>query len=136
MAARVSFETVRKMGLLLPGVEDCTTYGQPALKAGGKMLVCLPSHKSAEPDSLVVRIDFEQRAELLAAAPDTYYITPHYEDYPAVLVRLSRITPDVLGDLLGMAHRFVLRQGARRAPGNERVSKQRRSKPAGTAQRD
>jgi hypothetical protein len=59
----------------------------------------------------VVRTDFEQRAELLAAAPEVYYITPHYEGYPAVLVRLRRVTPDVLADLLGMAYRFVLRQG-------------------------
>jgi hypothetical protein len=112
MGAKVSFETVRKLGLQLPHVEDCTTYGQPALRVGGKMFACLPSHKSAEPDSLVVRTDFEQRTELLAAAPEVYYITPHYEGYPAVLVRLHRISPDVLADLLGMAYRFVLRQGS------------------------
>jgi hypothetical protein len=113
MDVRVSFETVRKLGLQLPNVEDCTSYGQPALKVGGKMFVCLPSHKSAEPDSLVVRTDFEQRAELLAAAPEVYYLTPHYEGYPAVLVRLSRTTPEVLRDLLGMAYRFVLRERPR-----------------------
>jgi len=47
------------------------------------------------------------RAELLAAAPDVYYVTDHYLNYSAVLVRLSRVTPDVLRDLLGMAHKFV-----------------------------
>jgi hypothetical protein len=101
---------VRKLGLQLPNVEEVTMYGKPALKVGGKMLVCLAAHKSAEPDSLVVRTDFEQRAEMLATAPDTYYITTHYEAYPTVLVRLSRITPDVLRDLVGMAYRFVLRE--------------------------
>jgi hypothetical protein len=120
MSAKVSFQTVRKLGLRLPDVEDCTTYGQPALKVNGKMFVCLPSHKSAEPDSLVVRTDFEQRAELLAAAPEIYYITPHYEGYPAVLVRLGLVTPDVLADLLGMAYRFVLRQGpSKRRPARD-----------------
>jgi hypothetical protein len=34
-------------------------------------------------------------------------VTDHYLNYTAVLVRLSRITPDVLRDLLGMAHKFV-----------------------------
>jgi hypothetical protein len=130
MAVKVSFETVRKVGLQLPDVEDCTTYGQPALKVAGAMFVCLPSHKSAEPDSIVVRTDFEQRAELLAAAPDIYYITPHYEGYSAVLVRMSRLTPDVLRDLLGMAHRFVLRRGAPSAPGMGRAAKRRPSKRA------
>ena len=51
--------------------------------------------------------DFEQRAELLAADAETYYITDHYKEYPAVLVRLPRVTPDVLRDLLGMAYRRV-----------------------------
>ena len=61
----------------------------------------------------MVRTDFDQRAELLAGDPDVYYITDHYEDYPAVLVRLPRITPDMLRDLLGMAYRFVLRESTR-----------------------
>lgn len=34
-------------------------------------------------------------------------ITDHYTDYNAVLVRLARVTPDVLRDLLGMAYKFV-----------------------------
>jgi hypothetical protein len=113
MAARVSFETVRKLGLQLPNVEEGTGYGKPALKVGGKMFACLSSHKSAEPGSLVVRTDFDQRAELLAGDPGVYYITDHYRDYPAVLVRMSRITPDMLSDLLGMAYRFVLREKTR-----------------------
>ena len=56
------------------------------MKARGKLLTCLASHKSAEPDTLVVRIDFEQRDGLLAEAPETYYLTDHYRDYPSVLV--------------------------------------------------
>ena len=104
---KITFETVRKLGLELPGVEVSTAYGAPALKVSGKLLACIPTHKSAEPDSLVVRIDIADRDELLAAAPDTYYIKDHYKAYSAVLVRLSRIHPDALRDLLGGAWRFV-----------------------------
>ena len=70
-------------------------------------MVCIPTHKSAAPNSLVVRVDFDARAELLAGAPDVYYLTDHYVNYTAVLVRLSRIHTDVLRDLLAMAWRFV-----------------------------
>jgi hypothetical protein len=56
----------------------------------------------------MVRVNLEDRAELLAAAPDVYYVTEHYAGYTAVLVRLSRVTPDILRDVLGMAHKFVL----------------------------
>lgn len=39
--------------------------------------------------------------------PTVYSVTDHYLGYTAVLVRMSRVTPDVLRDLLGMAHKFV-----------------------------
>jgi hypothetical protein len=116
----VNFDTVRKIGLALPGVEASTAYGQPALKIHGKLLACVPANRSAEPGSLVVRVDLDDRAELLAESPDVYYVTDHYVGYNAVLVRLSRINPDVLRDLLRMAFKFVTREAARRSPARER----------------
>jgi hypothetical protein len=116
------FDTVRKIGLARPGVEESTAYGFPALKVHGKLLACVPANRSAEPGSLVVRVDFDDRAELLAAAPDVYYVTEHYADYSAVLVRLSRVNPEVLRDLLGMAYKFVTAKAARRPPSRKRRS--------------
>ena len=120
----INLDTVRKIGLALPSVEESTAWGAPALKINGKLMACVPTHRSAEPDSLMVRVSFDDRAELLAAAPDVYYVTDHYLGYTAVLVRLSLITADVLRDLLGTAHRFVNAHDARRATSRQR------SKPA------
>jgi hypothetical protein len=107
---QVDFDTVRKIGLALPGVEETTTYGSPALKVRGKLLACIAINKAAEPNSLVVRVDFDQRAELLETDPQTYYMKDHYVHYPSVLVRLSRIQPDALKDLLLIAWRYVTTQ--------------------------
>ena len=107
---KVTFDIVREIGLALPDVEDSTMYGSPALKVRGKLLTCLAINKSAEPDSLGVCIDYEQRAGLLAEAPETYYLTDHYRNYPVVLVRLSRIRIDQLRDLLHASWRFVISQ--------------------------
>ncbi len=115
----IDFETVRKIGLALPGVEESTAYGSPALKVHGKLLACVPAHRSAEPGSLVIRVDFEDRAELLVADPDVYYVTDHYVGYNAVLVRLSRVNRDVLRDLLGMAYKFVTCGAASHSPGRK-----------------
>jgi hypothetical protein len=112
----IDFDTVWNIGLTLPGVEESTAYGFPALKIRRELLACVPANRSAEPGSLVVRVDFDDRAELLAAAPDVYYLTDHYLGYSAVLVRLSRIKPNVLRDLLGMAYKFVTRNAAPRLP--------------------
>jgi hypothetical protein len=104
---KIDFSTIRGIGLALPGVEESTMYGVPALKVKGKLLACIPTHRSAEPGSLAVRVDFETRRELLETLPEVYYITEHYAGYTAVLVRLSRIHPDALHDLLTMSWRFV-----------------------------
>jgi len=116
----INFDTVRNIRLALPGVEESTAYRQPALKVHGKLLACIPTNPSAEPGSLVVRVDFDDRAELLAADPDVYYVTDHYVGYTAVLVRLARVNPDVLRDLLGMAYKFVTRNAAPRSPARKR----------------
>src|SRR5215469_15972745 len=58
----IDFDAVRKIGLQLPSVEETTASGAPALKVRGKLLACMPTHRSAEPGSLVVRAGFDERA--------------------------------------------------------------------------
>jgi hypothetical protein len=89
-------------------------FGTPALKVRGKMFACIASHKSAEPDTLVVRMSFDQRDDLIATDPSTYYLTDHYLGYTTVLVRLSRVHPDALRDLLLSAWRFMSADTKRR----------------------
>jgi hypothetical protein len=109
------FARVRNLGRSLPGSEEGTAYGSPALKIDGQMYACIPTNKAAEPNSLAVRVSFAQRDELLAADPDTYYLKDHYVPYPCVLVRLARIPDDALRDLLRMAYEFVRGRSTRRS---------------------
>jgi hypothetical protein len=85
MGHRSSFKTVESIGRTLPDVEVTTTWGQPALKVRGKMFVCIASHKSAEPNTLVVMMDFADRDALVEDDPGTYYLKEHYLNYPCVL---------------------------------------------------
>jgi len=105
--AMQNFDTVKELGLSLPGVVSDTAYGAPALKLNGKLVACVPVNKSAEVNSLAVRIDLEHRAELLRQQPDIYYVTEHYAPHPTVLVRLSKIPRTDLKELLRDACRFV-----------------------------
>lgn len=102
-----SFDTIMRLASDLPGVQRSTAYGSPALTVNGKMFACIPTHRSAEPDSLAIRIDFADRDELIAADPATFYLKDHYVDYACVLVRLRRIHDDALRDLLHMGWRFM-----------------------------
>lgn len=126
-----TFAAVEAIGRALPDVEVTTAWGQPALKVHGKMFVCIASHKSAEPNSLVVMMAFADRDALVEDDPATYYLKKHYLNHPCVLVRLTRIRLDALRDLVVGAHRFVNVQmrsksdaGSRR--GTARPSRDRR----------
>lgn len=111
---RPGFDAVRAAAATLPDVEVATTWGAPALKVGGKMFVCMATHKSAEPNTLVVRMDIAQRDALIEDDPATYYLKDHYVGYPCVLVRMSRVHPDALQDLVVTAYRFVSASAASR----------------------
>ena len=102
-----SFKNVEAIGRTLPDVEVTTSWGQPTLKVRGRMFVCIAANKSAEPNTLVVMMDFADRDALIEDDPATYYLKDHYLDYPCVLVRLSRVHPDALRDLVTGAHRYI-----------------------------
>ena len=107
------FEAVRALGREFPDLHESTMYGSPALKLGRRLVACLAIHRSAEPGSLVVRTDFEQRSALISDDPQTYYITDHYAKHPVVLVRLARLKHDQLRDLLAAGRKCVLAHAKR-----------------------
>ena len=121
---RITFDTASDIGLGLPNVERTIAWGSPALKVRGNLMAVVPTHRSAEPDSLAVCIPFEQRDELIAAEPDVYYVKPHYENYAVVLVRLRRIHIDALRDLILMAWKAAsAKRPARKRPARKRAAK-------------
>ena len=102
-----AFEVVRELGLSLPDVEESTMYGAPAIKLNGKMLACIATNKSADPDSLVVQVGFVNRDLLVAKDPSIYYVRKHYVSYPVVLVRLKAVKRNDLREVLEMAWRYA-----------------------------
>jgi hypothetical protein len=102
------FDTVRQLGLALPDVEAGTKYdGSPVLKMRGCFLAGMATHRSAEPETLVVRTRIEERESLIEDAPGTYYLTAYYRRHPVVLVRLPRIDRDALRDVLTVSWRLT-----------------------------
>jgi hypothetical protein len=95
-AKPLTFDTVRQIARTLPGAEEGTSYGTPAFKVKGKLFA--RQHQDGE--SLVVGVDFEEREEMMSAAPEKFYITDHYLNYPWMLVRMSKVNKDELRDLL------------------------------------
>jgi hypothetical protein len=103
----VDFGAVKELALALPDVEDSSTLRGIAFKTRGKLLACKAVHRSAEPETLMVRVAAADRDRLIAAAPDIYYLTPHYRLHSSVLVRLKVINPKALQSLFELACEYV-----------------------------
>jgi len=99
----VSWETVRGIAGELAGAEEGSSYGTPAFKVRGKLFVRLKE----DGETLVLRTDNFERDHLLKTAPQTFFITDHYKDYPWVLIRLNAISQARLQELLEDAWRRV-----------------------------
>ncbi|GII96048.1 MmcQ/YjbR family DNA-binding protein [Sinosporangium siamense] len=99
----IDFSRVRDLASDLPGVEQSESWGTPSLKVGGRMIVRL--HEDAE--FLVVKVALDERAALTAERPDVFVVTPHYENYPYMLVRAGSLGDDELLELITEAWRMT-----------------------------
>ena len=106
---------VRRLALSLPGAEESSGDFSFFVRRGGKRKlfawVWLQRHEPKaprvpNPEVLGVRVDgLDAKEALLASAPDRLFTEPHYDGYPAVLVRLTEVGLDELEDLLEAAWR-------------------------------
>jgi len=98
----VSEDEVRTAALSLPETNEKSSYGMPGFRVRTKGFARL--HE--EPGVLMLWCaDVGEKEALIASNPDTFFTTPHYDGYSAILVRMNRIDPDELLDLLTDAWR-------------------------------
>ncbi len=81
------------------GSRSRRSYGTPALKVRGKLLVRLRE----DGETLVLITTFVDRDLLLRDKPRTFFIEEHYRNYPAILTRLTRVGPNQLRDMIEAA---------------------------------
>lgn len=84
------WDTVRELTGALPGVEEHVSYGEPAFRVKGQLFVWMSPNRDAR-GALAVRVDPDEKELILESDPDVYFTVPHYDGYPALLVRLERI---------------------------------------------
>ena len=108
----VDYETVRALALAMPEVSDSSTLRGVGFKARGKLLACKAINRSAEPETLMVRVGAADRDRLIAEDPQVFYLTPHYLVNASVLVRLKHVSRKTLEAVLELAWQFVTAQSA------------------------
>jgi hypothetical protein len=85
--------------LSLPDTELSTSYGKPAVKVASNGRAFL--YWSHEHDtSFGVGIDLDTVEMLKATEPETYWQTPHYEGWPAILIRYGSKDEERVKDVI------------------------------------
>ena len=98
-----TWEDVKALAAGLPEVVEGTAWGAPCLRVRKDMFVRLRDNGAA----LVVRVvDEEDKEALIKGDPDTFFTTPHYDGYAYVLVRLPKVSEEILGELVEDAWRL------------------------------
>jgi hypothetical protein len=116
-----TWDDVRKIAAKLPEAEESTTHRQPCFKVGGKLFVNMSSH---EPGAIAVRVPVELQHPMVESRPDLFFVTPHYEGYGAVLIRLETVKRADLTTAVRNAYEHV-----RAGLPKKRASPPRRSLP-------
>jgi hypothetical protein len=102
---------VRRIALSLPETDEASSRGTASWRVKGKGFVWERPLRRADyealgdaaPDGpiLGVRVtDLGVKEALLGDDPDVFFTTPHFDGYPAVLVRLDRIDIAELEELV------------------------------------
>lgn len=99
-----AYRRVCQIALKLPGVEESTSYGTPALKVKGRLICRLRTEAEG---ALALRCDFVDRQMLMQADPKVFFVTDHYLNYPMVLIHLDKVRRSVLPELLQRAWRMA-----------------------------
>jgi hypothetical protein len=109
-----TLDDVRRLALALPRTDEAVSWGSAHWRVSKKGFVWeRPLRRSDEAaleaagvplpdgDVLGVRVaDLGVKEALIADDPAVYFTTPHFDGFPAVLVRLERIGVDELRELV------------------------------------
>jgi len=118
-----AFDIVLELGLAFPRARETRYYRGLALEIDGEVFAVQTSHRSADPNSISVATEFERREKLIADKPRVFYLRPHYQNYPVVLVRLDQVDRAELNKILRSAYNAVV--SGKVKIGRSRVAKRR-----------
>ncbi|MBV9605155.1 MAG: MmcQ/YjbR family DNA-binding protein [Solirubrobacterales bacterium] len=108
------FDDVRRIALSLPETGERPQWGNMSWRVRNKPFVWerplragdLRALGDAAPEGPILGVRVEHvgaKEALIADDPSIYFTTPHFDGYPAVLVRLDRIGLDELEELIALA---------------------------------
>lgn len=102
----ISWEEVVAHALTLPVTELSTYYGGPAVKllSNGRVFLS-PSHEAGE--AFCLHLDRDRIEMLKEIEPESFYQTPHYVGWDAVLVRYASLDPARIREIIAESRDYA-----------------------------
>jgi hypothetical protein len=97
----MTFDEAVAFALTLPGTELSTSYGKPAVKVNGRAFL-YTGHE--DQSSFGIAIDLDTVEMLVTTEPETYWQTPHYKGWPAVLIRYDSPDQERVKEMIERSH--------------------------------
>jgi hypothetical protein len=119
-----SWERAVAFALTLPDTALSTSYGKPAVKVASNGRAFLYTGHEAE-SSFGIAIDMDTVELLKETDPDTFWQTPHYEGWPAVLIRFGSADQERVRAMIERSRDWT----AAKAKAKPRSSQRRRGEP-------
>jgi hypothetical protein len=106
-----TWDDVRRIALALPETSERQSHGHPAWRVKDKLFVWDRPLRKADVEALGeeapqgpilgARVEHLMAKEaLLADNPDVFFTTPHFDGHASVLIRLDRIGPEELNEMI------------------------------------
>jgi hypothetical protein len=106
-----TWEDVSRLALAMPEAVESTSHGNRAWKVKDKLFVWerplrqsdLNALGDAAPGGAILGARVEHliaKEALIADDPSVFFTTPHFDGYPAVLIRLDAISTEILEEVV------------------------------------
>ncbi|MEQ1821171.1 MAG: MmcQ/YjbR family DNA-binding protein [Fimbriimonadaceae bacterium] len=95
----MTYDEFLDIAFALPDVEESLYYGQPTIKRGKRFMFAL----KADGETVAMKLPWDSRNHLLDQQPEHFFLTPHYEEWPYVLIRFEQIEREQAQELIKTA---------------------------------
>lgn len=99
----MTYDAFVSLALELPDTSEGPSWGTTGVKRKKRFMFRIKE----DGETVAVRLDWDTRDRLLKERPDVCFLTPHYENYPALLARLEPLDEALAREIVQASWEFA-----------------------------
>ncbi|MBI5705824.1 MAG: hypothetical protein HZC36_02420 [Armatimonadetes bacterium] len=99
----MTYDDLVSLAMELPETSEGPTWGTSGVKRKNRFMFRIKE----DGESVAIRLDWDTRDRLLKERPEVCFLTPHYENYPALLALLESLDSELACELVRASWEFA-----------------------------